>query len=327
MASLAAPAERPRVLASRCLGFAPCRYNGAVLREPVLEKLEPYVDFVTVCPEVEIGLGVPRAPIRLVTSPQGPRLVQPETGRDLTEAMDRFAEEFLDRIGPCDGAVLKAGSPSCGLREVRLYASAERGAAHTKTLGAFGGRVLEKGPTWAIEDEGRLHNFDLRQHFLTHLFANARLRQTLSTGRMADLVAFQARHKLLLMAYHQTEMRALGRVVANADRRPFDEVGAEYASRFAHALARPPRRTSAINVLQHALGYVSETLDAREKAFFLDTLDEYRAGRLPLAAALRLTQSLIVRFGVEYLADQVFFAPFPEALTDVLDSGKGRSVR
>lgn len=318
---------RPRVLVSRCLGFAACRYNGAMLREPVIERLKAFADLVDVCPEVEIGLGVPRAPIRLVSSLDGVRLVQPETGRDVTNEMDEFSRGFLDDLGPCDGAVLKAGSPSCGLRDVRLYASAERGSAHTRTMGVFGGRISETHPSWAIEDEGRLHSFDLRQHFLSRLFANARLRAVVASRRMSELVAFQAHHKLLLMAYHQTEMRALGRLVANEGRRPFVDVAAEYVLRFSHALSRPPRRTSAINVLQHAFGYVSDHLTAREKAFFLETLADYRAERLPLAAPLRLMQSLMVRFDVAYLADQVLFEPFPETLVEVLDSGKGRDVR
>jgi uncharacterized protein YbgA (DUF1722 family)/uncharacterized protein YbbK (DUF523 family) len=298
-----------------------------VLREPIIERLKAFADVVDVCPEVQIGLGVPRAPIRLVSSLHGPRLLQPETGRDVTDEMDEFARGFLDSLGPCDGAVLKAGSPSCGLRDVRLYVSAERGSAHAKTMGAFGGRISETRPSWAIEDEGRLRSFDLRQHFLTRLFANARLRAVVASRRMSELVAFQAHHKLLLMAYHQTEMRALGRLVANEGRRPFVDVAADYVLRFSHALSRPPRRTSAINVLEHAFGYVSDHLAAREKAFFLETLADYRAERLPLAAPLRLMQSLMVRFDVAYLADQVLFEPFPEALVEVLDSGKGRDVR
>jgi len=321
------PNARPRLLVSRCLGFAACRYDGAILREPFLEELSRFTDVVTVCPEVEIGLGVPRSPVRLVASDQGPRLVQPESGRDVTSQMDAFAKAFLDSLGLCDGAVLKAESPSCGLRSVRLYASAERGSAHTKAVGAFGGRALVTRPTWAVEDEGRLENFDLRQHFLTRLFAAARLRAVAASGRMADLVDFHARHKLLLMVYHQTEMRAMGRLVADGARRPFAEVTADYARSMARALDRPPRRTSAINALEHAFGYVSDRMTPRERTFFLATLSDYRAGRIPLAAPVRLAQALIVRFDVGYLANQVLFHPFPDELAEVLDSGKGKPLR
>jgi uncharacterized protein YbgA (DUF1722 family)/uncharacterized protein YbbK (DUF523 family) len=318
---------RPRVLFSRCLGFAACRYNGQSIRDETVEALLPFVDPVTVCPEVEIGLGIPRTAIRLVGPQEAPRLLQPETGLDVTDQMARFTEDFLARVEPCDGAILKGGSPSCGQRDVRLYASVERGSAHTKTCGAFGGRVLAERPQWAVEDEGRLRNYDIRQHFLTRLFAVARYRAMLATARPPDLVAFHARHKLLLMAYRQNEMRSLGRLVANAEGRPFREVLSEYVTGFSHALSRAPRAVSAINVLQHAFGYVSDHLDANEKAFFLTTLDDYRAGRLPLAAPVSIMRSLVVRFDVSYLKDQIFFEPFPTALVAVIDSGKGRATR
>jgi uncharacterized protein YbgA (DUF1722 family) len=121
-------------------------------------------------------------------------------------------------------------------------------------------------------------------------------------------------------------MRALGRLVANAERRPLSEIAEQYTVGFARALARPPRRASAVNVLQHAFGYVSDRLTARERSSFLETLAGYRVGQLPLAAASGLMRSLIVRFDVAYLSDQVFFQPYPKELMDVLDSGKGRSV-
>ncbi len=299
-------AVRPTIEVSRCLGFASSRYNGLSIREPAVEGIVPFVEVVTVCPEADIGLGVPRSPIRLVGPAGAARLVQPETGVDVTEKMDQFAEAFVESVGHCDGAVLKATSPSCGPRDVRAYAAAVRGSAFTKTRGAFASVVIARRPLWAVEDEGRLRNFDLRQHFLTRIFAAARLRGALAAGRMNDLVAFHASHKLLLMAR---------------------EVADDYASHFAAALERAPRRTSAINVLQHAFGYVSDRLDAKEKRFFLSSLEEFRAGRVPLAVPIHLTRSLVLRFDVEYLASQAFFEPFPHEMLDVLDSGKGRAVR
>jgi len=317
---------RPIVVFSRCLGFDACRYNGGIVREPAVEGLKPFVDVRTVCPEVAIGLGVPRAPIRWIGRDEL-RVVQPESGRDVTEEMAAFTDSFLGELEPVDGFILKWGSPSCGPREVKAYVSAQRGAAFTKTAGAFGGAVVNRFPLRAIEDEGRLKNFDIRQHFLTQLFALARFRRAEEEGAIRDLVAFHTRHKLLLMAYHQSELRTLGRIVANGDRRRPSDVFSAYREHLSAALSRPPRRTSAINVLMHALGYVSDRLTAREKAFFLDSLTQYRSRRVPLAVPTELIRSWIVRFETAYLADQVFFAPFPGELVETLDSGKGRPLR
>ena len=314
----------PRVVFSRCLGFENCRYNGGIISEPMVEQLKPFVEAVTVCPEVGIRLGVPRHPIRLVGEETAPRLIQPETGLDFTTEMRAFVDRFLGEIEPPDGFILKHGSPSCGPREVKLFVNEKRGAAFTKTSGMFGGAVAERYSYCAIEDEGRLKSFDIRQHFLTRLFALARFRHASDLGRMRDLVAFHSRHKLLLMAYNQNKMRELGRIAANPERRPIAEVFSRYAEGLHLALAKAPRRTSAINVLMHGLGYVSDGLEASEKAFFVDSLEQYRDRRVPLASPTSIMRSWIVRFDVAYLADQVYFEPFPLELVDVLDSGKGR---
>jgi len=316
----------PRVVFSRCLGFEPCRYNGNIIQEQAVEHLKPFVEVETVCPEVEIGLGIPRDPIRLIGDPEAPRLVQPTTGLDVTDAMRRFAAERLARLAAPDGFILKYGSPSCGPREVKCYVNEKRGAASTKTHGMFGGAIVARFPGCAVEDEGRLKNFDIRQHFLTRLFTQARFRRLQQAPAMKGLVTFHAQHKLLLMAYNQTKMRELGRTVANAEKRPLDALLADYAVGLQDALAKAPRRVSAINVLMHALGYVSDSLTSAEKAFFLDSLEQYRNGHVPLSVPTSLMRSWILRFEVEYLADQIYFEPYPQQLVEVLDSGKGRKL-
>src|SRR5690606_37793276 len=115
---------RPRVVGSRCLGFAACRYNAQVVKDDFVAQLGPHVDFVEVCPEEDIGLGTPRDPIRLVRATAGgTALVQPATGRDLTVLMRDFSLGFLDQIDHVDGFILKNRSPSCGTAGVKVYAA------------------------------------------------------------------------------------------------------------------------------------------------------------------------------------------------------------
>ena len=144
---------------------------------------------------------------------------------------------------------------------------------------------------------------------------------------MGALVAFQARNKLLFMAYNQSAMRVMGPIVANHRMKSPKEVYAAYEPQFYRALARPSRRTSAINVLMHAMGYFKEGLLGTEKTFFFDCLDDYREGRVPLSVPVSIIRSWIARFGQEYLRDQSFFQPYPEALVQITDSGKGRNLR
>ncbi|MFC2077885.1 DUF523 domain-containing protein [Candidatus Bipolaricaulota bacterium] len=145
--------------------------------------MNPFVEIETVCPEVEIGLGIPRDPVRLIGDPADPRLVQPTTGLDVTHKMRTFASKRLGELRVPDGFVLKFGSPSCGPREVKCHVNEKKGAASTKTRGLFGSAVVEQHPYSVVEDEGRLKNFDIRQHFLTRLFAQTRFRRLWESPR------------------------------------------------------------------------------------------------------------------------------------------------
>lgn len=315
---------KPRVIVSKCLGFARCRWNGLIISDPFIDRLKPHVEFVTVCPEVEIGLGVPRNPIRVIQRKQALRLVQPATGADVTDIMQRYCNTFLKQAHEIDGFILKSRSPSCGIKEVKIYPNIEKGAAVTKGTGFFGNAVLERFPNRPIEDEGRLRNFTIREHFLKRLFTLARFRSIKNTQKMKHLVQFQADNKFLLMAYNQKEFRIMGRVVANHEKKPAPQVFTEYETHLLSALAKKPRYTSYVNVLMHAMGHFSDKLNRQEKTFFLDLLDKYRGGRVPLKSDMDVLMSWGIRFGEKYLLDQTFFKPYPEELMDIGDSGKGR---
>jgi len=315
---------RPRVVVSKCLGFAPCRWNGVALPNEFVEKLGHHVHYIPVCPEVEIELGVPRNPVRVVLADSERRLMQPATETDHTDKMTNFCNEFLDSLHDIDGFILKSRSPSCGIKEVKIYASMEKGSAVRKGSGFFGAAVIDRFPMLPVEDEGRMLNFTIREHFLRRLFTLARFRRISKTKRMKDIVQFQAENKFLLMAYNQKEFRIMGRIVANHDKRPPPEVYEEYQTHLSIAITKPARYTSYINVLMHAMGHFSEKLNKREKAFFLDLMEKYRKGKSPLASDLDVLMAWGARFGEKYLLDQTFFNPYPQELLDISDSGKGR---
>jgi uncharacterized protein YbgA (DUF1722 family)/uncharacterized protein YbbK (DUF523 family) len=317
---------KPALVVSRCLGFDACRYNGQMIPNGFLARLAPFVDLSLVCPEVEIGLGTPRDPIRLVGKEEGKeRLVQPSTGLDLTEKMTDFRDGYLDGLSKVDGFVLKARSPSCGVTDAKVHGGPGKDMPSLRRApGMFAAGVLDRFPFAAVEDEGRLTNFRIREHFLTRIFTLAEFRTIRSRPTMGKLVAFQARHKLLFMAVNQTKMRELGRLVANPEKRPAGEIVDDYGPLLARALERMPKYTSHINVLMHGLGYFKKKLSAREKAHFLDTLEVYREGKVPLSAVTMILASWIARFDEEYLASQSYFEPFPADLVEITDSGKGR---
>jgi uncharacterized protein YbgA (DUF1722 family)/uncharacterized protein YbbK (DUF523 family) len=295
-----------------------------VLFRSFVARLEPHVEFLCVCPEVEIGLGTPRDPIRVVSSGSVLKLIQPASGMDLSDKMRNFVSGFLGDLRDVDGFILKSRSPSCGFTDVKLYAGPEKGPCIGKGSGFFGGAVLEQFSDRAVEDEGRLLNLNIREHFLTRVFALARFRALRRSPSIRNLVRFHAENKLLLMSYHQTKMRELGRIVANGEGEKIEAIFDLYEKSFRDAFHRPPRHASPINVLMHALGYFKKQLSAAEKSHFLAACEAYRGGKKPLSSAVSILGSWVMRFESEYLREQTFFHPFPEELMGLDDSGKGR---
>jgi uncharacterized protein YbgA (DUF1722 family)/uncharacterized protein YbbK (DUF523 family) len=317
---------KPIVLFSKCLGFEHCRYNGEIINDDFVQMLVPLVEPKTVCAEVEIGLGIPRDPIRIVADGDELKLLQPATGDDVTRKMLDFCDSFLSSIDDVDGFILKFRSPSCGIKDVRRFPPGEKKASLGKGAGFFGGAVLERFPHLGVETEGRLKNFRIREQFLIRLYTMARFREMKKGGSMKDLVAFHTQNKFLLMAYNQKELKEMGRIVANPEKRPVAEVISDYGEHLSKAMAKSPRYTSNINVLMHAMGYFSEKISSEEKSYFLDSLQRYRQGQIPLSVCIHIIKSWVIRFDEPYLSQQDFFDPYPEELMFISDSGKGRNL-
>lgn len=317
---------KPVVVVSKCLGFAHCRYDGQTIENPFVPRFQEFVEFRPVCPEVEIGLGIPRKPIRIVTVEGKNRLYQPATERDVTQEMETFVDSFLNSLTEVDGFFLKNRSPSCGTQDVKIYPGFENVSRTFRGDGFFGGEVLKRFDGLPVEDEGRLRNFTIRENFLTKLFTFARLRDVKKSGSMKALIDFHTTHKLMLMGYNQTQMRALGKIVANQEQNEFDAVLSAYQHHLKLALASMPKFTAMINVLMHAFGGFKDVLSKEEKQFFLESLEEYRDERIPLSAVLHVLRAWAIKYDNTYLLTQTFMEPYPHELVEITDSGKGRKL-
>jgi uncharacterized protein YbbK (DUF523 family) len=175
MAASSSPRARPRVVVSKCLFGARCRYDGEVMDDDLVARLGGLVEFRPVCPEMEMGLGVPRAPIRVVRQQDGLRLVQPETGRELTMAMTRFSRRFLAGVGAVDGFLLKSRSPSCAVRDAAVYGRTGRLLA-ARRPGFFAAAVRARFPLVPVEDERRLRSPVIYRRFVEALLGQGRPR-------------------------------------------------------------------------------------------------------------------------------------------------------
>ena len=218
-----------------------------MISSPEVAAMKPFIHFLPVCPEVEIGLGIPRSTIRIVRTNAGDRLIQPTTDKDLTDEMAAFSDSFLDSLPDVDGFILKNKSPTSGIGSVNIYPSAGKSHPIEKGPGFFGGRILIQYPGFPIEDEGRIRNSRIREHFLTRIFMLADLRGVESLGTLTALIRFHSENKLLLMAYNQSRVNELGRIVATGKEKKPDESIREYRQLLLEATRLPPRYTAHIN--------------------------------------------------------------------------------
>jgi len=309
--------DKIRLGISSCLLGDAVRYDGGHKRDAFLvETLGPLVEWVPVCPEVELGLGVPRPPIRLVgDDPGAPRLVVEKTGEDLSARMRRWAGGRLAELGRLGlhGYVLKRGSPSCGLERVRVYG--EDGRPGRVGRGLFAAALTETLPLLPVEEEGRLTDPGIRESFIERVFAAGRWQAfAAARPRAGDLVAFHAAHKFAVLAHSPRHYAALGRLVASAGPRLTAETLHAYGAGFMRALALRATRARHVNVLQHLAGFFKRQLADDERAELGETIAEYRRGLVPLVVPLTLLKHHVRRLRLAYLADQVYLSPHPREL-------------
>ncbi|MBI5543998.1 MAG: DUF523 and DUF1722 domain-containing protein [Deltaproteobacteria bacterium] len=314
-----APALTPgrvRLLISACLLGEHVRYDGQHKYDPFLvETLGRFVEWVRVCPEVDCGMPTPRPSMHLVGDPHSPRLVS-RLGVDLTARMQRFAEAQVERyagLGLC-GYVCKKDSPSSGMARVKVYDEEGKGALRNG-VGIFTRTFMERYPLIPVEEEGRLHDPELRERFIERVFCVRRWLDLLQGGmHRGRLVDFHADHKYLVLSHGRAGYAALGQLVAAAKQhRPADLYRA-YHEGFMAALAQPATRKKITDVLQHMLGYFKRELSKDEKSEMLETAEAYRRSLVPLIVPVTLLKHYVRKYEVAYLQRQVFLSPYPAEL-------------
>ena len=317
---------KPRIVVSKCLEFDTCRYNGLSINDSVIRALKDYVEFVPVCPEVEIGLGTPRDPIRLINKNNQIKLVQPTTKKDLTRKMQIFSDKFLGKLSPVDGFILKNRSPSCGVFGIKVYDGIEKPSVKFKDKGLFAKSIFHYFPNFPIEEEGRLKNREIREHFFTAIFTIAKYREYIINPTKAKLIEFHSKNKYLYMMYNQTIMKKMGILLASLSERTLEETINLYFDMLKKLFIRKPNKRSVINVHMHALGFFSKNLNSKEKAYFLSTLEKLQSQIISVSAVNTILESWMARYDQPYLSKQTFFHPFPSQLITSSDSGKGRII-
>ncbi|RAK04940.1 uncharacterized protein YbgA (DUF1722 family) [Halanaerobium saccharolyticum] len=319
--------KKPNLILSKCLEYCKCRYNGDKIPDKFVRKLEEHVNYIKICPEVEIGLGVPRNSIRLIKKDDQYRLVDSMTGEDHTEKMDNYLEQLSFELEEeeVEGFIAKTRSPSCGSSDSKVYPEAGKvPALGEKRAGYFTDQLAAIFPSLVIENEGRLKNFKLRENFLIKIFMLADLRSVIKSGEIKGLINFHSNNKYLIMSYNQSGLNKLGRIVAAHEKGKTEATLNKYRDKLVETINVLPDTGKRVNMLQHIFGYVSSDISREEREYFLDTLKDFRNDKVPFSLPLALLRSWVIRFKVGYLIPQTIFNPYPEGLIDLSDSGNGR---
>lgn len=309
-------ATRPLLGIGSCLAGHAVRYNGETnTANACVRDICTHFDTQAFCPEMGIGLGVPRPPIRLVGTEHAVRIVDVKThSDDYTDQIRAYAQQVVDQAPRLCGYILVKGSPSCGYGRVKRY-SQEGQYLASDQLGIFAAALANADPLLPLEDDGRLNDPGLRESFVTRACAYHDWKTLRGQGLTAHrLIEFYTRYKYLVMAHHVPAYTFIGPMLANAGLQPLDELADAFISTLMNALGRRATRRSHSNVLFHLAGYLKRQLSAAQRQRLSLLIEDYRSGKVPLIVPVTLLKHYFADHPNAYIDGQVFLDPYPGGL-------------
>jgi uncharacterized protein YbgA (DUF1722 family)/uncharacterized protein YbbK (DUF523 family) len=309
--------DKPKLGISACLMGVEVRFNGGHKESHLCTRaLSEYFDFIPLCPEVAIGMGIPREPIRLVGDPQAPQAVGTVNSElNVTKALADYGTHMAAEVGDICGYIFMQKSPSCGLERVKVYR--ENGApVDGGGRGIYAQAFCDAHPDLPVEEDGRLNDAVLRENFVTRVFAYSAWQQLLKAGvTRRALTEFHSRYKYQLMANNPVQYKVLGNMLGSMGRSDPNEIAPQYFTELMAALKKCATRSTHTNVLQHLSGYLKQTISAQDKQEIQQLIAQYHQGIVPLIVPLTLLKHHFRQHPDPYVALQVYMQPHPENLS------------
>lgn len=306
--------RKPKVMISKCLNSEKCRYDGQGFDDKVIRSIREYIDIETVCPEVEIGLATPRDPIRIEKHENDLKLIQHNSNIDYSNEMYEFAEEFIKKVDDLDGFILKSKSPSCGIKDVKIYPKGQKCSISKNGNGFFAQKLIEKDFKIPIENEGRLKNYILREEFLTKIFTLNRLKDC------NDIKKFHENNKMLLKSYDSNSVEVLENLINN------EKTHDLYINKVKEILNNKRSKTNKADIIKDVFNRYKNKLNKEELSYNDELVDLYINEKIPFSSLLVAIKIYALRFNDAELIKQTFFNPYPQKLVNIMDSGKGREL-
>ena len=277
------------------------------------EQLSEFADFVPICPEVAIGLPVPRPTIRQIKRDDVITVSRPDGSGDVTEQLSAFGLETVANHTDIAGFIFCAKSPTCGMERVKVYHPNGKGSESTG-VGLFAGQIMKGNPCLPVEENGRLNDPVLRENFITRIFVYQRWLDLKVSGiTKHKLTQFHQHHKYLLMSHCVESYRELGRMLAKSALN-VEGLAQCYIQGLMTALTNKATRRTHTNTLMHIQGYFKKQLSKDKKQELAEEINAYREGIAPLLVPLALINHYLRQYPNEYLKTQVYLNPHPKEL-------------
>ena len=311
--------RKPKIVVSECLYGTKCRYDGQGYNDKVIQSLKDYVDIQTVCPELAIGLSIPREPIRIEMNKENEeyRLIDYNSKNDYTNQMTEFSEEFINVLDDIDGFILKSRSPTCGLKDAKVYYCGNKCSIRSNENGFFSQKIIDKYDYLPIENEGRLKNYNIRDNFFTRIFFINNLKNN------KNIIEFHKNNLLLLKSYDEESTNEVSDILN--ENRMEDQVH-QYKEKVLNIVSNQRKKENKLSIIIKVFEKYKNMLNEEEINMFNGLIESYENQRIPFSTLEVVIKMYATRFKDKDILNQTFFYPYPENLINITDSGKGRKL-
>ena len=311
--------RKPKIVVSECLYGTKCRYDGQGYNDKVIQSLKDYVDIQTVCPELAIGLSIPREPIRIEMNKENEeyRLIDYNSKNDYTNQMTEFSEEFINGLDDIDGFILKSRSPTCGLKDAKVYYCGNKCSIRSNENGFFSQKIIDKYDYLPIENEGRLKNYNIRDNFFTRIFFINNLKNN------KNIIEFHKNNLLLLKSYDEESTNEVSDILN--ENRMEDQVH-QYKEKVLNTVSNQRKKENKLSIIIKVFEKYKNMLNEEEINMFNGLIESYENQRIPFSTLEVVIKMYATRFKDKDILNQTFFYPYPENLINITDSGKGRKL-
>lgn len=311
--------RKPKIVVSECLYGTKCRYDGQGYNDKVIQSLKDYVDIQTVCPELAIGLSIPREPIRIEMNKENEeyRLVDYNSKNDYTNQMTEFSEEFINGLDDIDGFILKSRAPTCGLKDAKVYYRGNKCSIRSNENGFFSQKIIDKYDYLPIENEGRLKNYNIRDNFFTRIFFINNLKNN------KNIIEIHKNNLLLLKSYDEESTNEVSDILN--ENRMEDQVH-QYKEKVLNIVSNQRKKENKLSIIIKVFEKYKNMLNEEEINMFNGLIESYENQRIPFSTLEVVIKMYATRFKDKDILNQTFFYPYPENLINITDSGKGRKL-